>query len=73
MMHQKVSVIEDNLGRITIIYKGNKLDYEIHKQQPKINKIISNKNLHSTSKCNTERFCSFKWCFKAETFSWSRI
>ena len=46
MMHQKVSVIEDNLGRITIIYKGNKLDYEIHKQQPKINKIISNKNLN---------------------------
>ena len=47
MKKKKVTIIENNLGKVEIIYKGNKLEYTIFKKQPKVNSIISNKELNN--------------------------
>ncbi len=45
MRHAPVLVIEDLKGKVTIEYKGRKLDYEIAKRQPKA-KIVDTKQLN---------------------------
>ena len=47
MRNQKIIIIEDNFGKLKIIYKGNNLEYKIHKRQPKFNKVVSGKEINS--------------------------
>ncbi|MBU1683681.1 ISNCY family transposase [Patescibacteria group bacterium] len=45
MKKQKVIIIENNTGKIEIIYKGNKLEYTIFEKQPKANSVLNGKEL----------------------------
>ena len=47
MRKQTVIIIEDNIGELKIIYKGNSLEYKIYERQPKFNKIVCGKGLNS--------------------------
>lgn len=46
MKKQKVTVIENNIGEIEIIYKGNKLAWTLFEKQPKTNIVLDSKELN---------------------------
>jgi len=46
MKKQTITISENNLGKVELIYKGKPLDYTVLKKQPKANQVLDSKELN---------------------------